>query len=200
MQLTPLEISPGEARDKLAEYAAQIAEDRTTEDRAIEMGYRAAARGLPVIRLSQAVAAGGFFGDSGLPKIAVIRADAAQCFVRWDYDTLIFADRDDWHVNRGALVGQHSLRVPVTEPPVKRASRWGRASATIVPLIPPRHRPRPARLRHRHILWEVEAWRPVPPRDPALLRHILGDLWAVLAVWDLTELEQYALTQRSAAR
>jgi len=32
-----------------------------------------------------------------------------------------------------------------------------------------------------------------PPRDPALIRHIRGDLWAVLAVWDLTELERAVL-------
>jgi hypothetical protein len=34
------------------------------------------------------------------------------------------------------------------------------------------------------------------PVDPALLRHIRGDLWAVLAVWNLTDLERYVLSQR----
>jgi hypothetical protein len=43
----------------------------------------------------------------------------------------------------------------------------------------------------------VEAWNEIPARDPALLRHIRGDLWAVLAVWDLTELERAVLGQRS---
>jgi hypothetical protein len=76
---------------------------------------------------------------------------------------------------------------------------WG-AARTVVPLIPPKLRPKPRRLRHCHILWEVEAWAPVAPRDPALLRHIRGDLWAVLAVWDLTELERMVLSQRAAFR
>ena len=43
-------------------------------------------------------------------------------------------------------------------------------------------------MRGFHVLWEVESWTPEPPRDPALLRHLRGDLWSVLAVWDLTEL------------
>ncbi|MGH3300400.1 MAG: hypothetical protein ACRDOK_01755 [Streptosporangiaceae bacterium] len=36
----------------------------------------------------------------------------------------------------------------------------------------------------------------VPPRDPALLRWIRGDLWAVVAQWDLTELERAVLSSR----
>ena len=33
----------------------------------------------------------------------------------------------------------------------------------------------------------------MPPRDPALLRNITGTLYAVLAVWDLTEVERAVL-------
>ena len=47
-----------------------------------------------------------------------------------------------------------------------------------------------------HILWEVEQWDPTPPVDPALVRHIRGDLWAVIAMWDLTELERAVLAAR----
>lgn len=199
MELATFVISPDEAAEKLAEYEAQLASERTVEDRAIAAGYRAARRGLPVISLPRTIAAGGFF-DDGLPKIAVINADATECFARWDggwrtNGDLIFADRNDWHVNRGALVGAHSVRVSV--PGDDRPDSRGRArGSTIVPIIPPAHRPRKNRLRHRHILWEVEAWEPVPPADPALLQHIRGELWAVLATWDLTDLERYVLTQR----
>jgi len=93
--------------------------------------------------------------------------------------------------NRGAMVGRHSVRVHAT-PPGKGSSR----SSTIVPTIPPRHRPGRHRLHLFHVLWEVEQWTMTPPRDPALVRHIRGDLWAVHAVWDLTELERAVLSQR----
>lgn len=45
------------------------------------------------------------------------------------------------------------------------------------------------------MLFEAE-WRPEPPKDPALLRHIGGDLYSVVAVWDLTELERAVLAGR----
>lgn len=198
MNLETVVIDPGEASQRLAEYENVIAAERTAEDRAIAAGYRAAARGLGVVSLRRTIAAGGWH-DNGLPKIAVVAATAQICFVRWDYDgSLVFSDDDDWRRNRGALVNAHSVRVPVAgddRPAAHRSSMWPVAS-TIVPIVPPRFRPRPRRLRHCHILWEVEKWERVVPRDPALLRHIRGDLWAVLAVWDLTELERLVLAQR----
>ena len=194
MELTALEISPDEAKAKLAEYEGLLASERTAEDRAIAQGYRAAARGLPVISLPRTIAAGGFH-DDGLPRIAVVRADAAECEVRWSRQDLVFHDENS-HRNMGAMVGAHSVRVTVPGDMLPDGrKRWG-SGKTIVPIVPPRYRPRPRRLRHCHILWEVESWTRIPPVDPALLRHIRGDLWAVLAVWDLTDLERYVLSQR----
>jgi hypothetical protein len=197
MDLTAVDISQDEAREKLDEYRQMIAEERTAEDQAIEAGYRAAARGLPVISLPRTVAAGGFHANS-LPRIAVARADTAECFARWDGSDVVYADRDDIHVNRGSLVGKHSVRVPLAgdDLPLRNARRTWRAGSAMVPLIPPRHRPRLRRLHGFHILWEVEEWTWVAPEDPALIRHIRGDLWAVLATWNLTDLERLVLSQR----
>ena len=160
MELDTVGIDPGEAAAKLAEYSG-LGDAATAEDRAIAAGYRAAAAGRPVISLRSTVTAGGWF-DDGLPRIAVARADAAECFCRWDGAELVFADRDDMYVNRGALVGAHSVRVPVggDDAPVRRRSYWSAAAVTMVPLVPPAHRPR--RLRRCHVLWEVEQWAPVP--------------------------------------
>jgi hypothetical protein len=198
MNLESITVDAAEARAKLAEYQGLIRDERTAEDEAIAVAYRAAARGLPVISLPRTIGAGGFFQDNGMPRLAVIRADATECFVRWMYGDLVFSDRDDWRVNRGALVGAHSVRIPVAGDDVPAANRraYWRSASTIVPIVPPRYRPSQRRLRHCHILWEVEEWTRVPPRDPALLRHIRGDLWTVLAVWDLTDLERLVLSQR----
>lgn len=200
MDLAPLDISKEEAAAKLAEYEQVLAGERTAEDAAIAAGYRAAARGLPVISLQRAIAAGGFH-DNGLPRLAVIGAEATECYARWDSQALVYADRDDRMANRGALVGAHSVRVPVAagDLPGDFRRSWQRG-VSMVPLIPPDCRPKPRRLRHCHILWEVEVWARIAPRDPALLRHVRGDLWAVLAAWDLTELERLVLTQRATAR
>jgi hypothetical protein len=200
MDLAPLGISREEATAKLAEYEQALRVNRTAEDEAIVAGYRAAARGLPVISLQRTIAAGGFH-ENGFPRLAVVGAQATECYARWERHALVFADRDDRMANRGALVGAHSVRVPVAgdDRPARRGSSWD-AARTLVPLIPPDCRPKPRRLRHCHILWEVEQWTMAAPRDPALLRHVRGDLWAVLAVWDLTELERLVLAQRAAAR
>jgi hypothetical protein len=199
MELAPLDIGKEEAAAKLAEYEQALRNERTAEDEAIAAGYRAAARGYPVISLARTVAAGGFH-DNGLPRLAVVGAGAAECSAWWAGASLVYADRSD-RANRGALVGAHSVRVPVAgdDLPARRVSSWN-AGRTLVPLIPPSCRPSPRRLRHCHILWEVEKWTMTAPHDPALLRHVRGDLWAVLACWDLTELERLVLSQRATVR
>lgn len=196
MELTTL-ISPEEAAERLAVYEAQLTEERTAEDDAIRLGYRAAARGLPVIHLSQTIAAGGWF-PNGLPRLAVVRANATECFVRVrkpraEQVRVTFADRDD---DRGrARVGAY--RVEIDLPVPDEAPKWWESGRTVVPSIPPQHRPRRHRLRGFHILWEVEQWDPTPPVDPALIRHLRGDLWTVVAVWDLTDLERAVLAGRA---
>jgi hypothetical protein len=192
MELNAIRVDPAEARAKLAEYAAVLAGERTAQDRALLLAYRAAARGLPVIGLQRTIAAGGFHPD-GLPKLAVVRADATECYARWDGSDLVFADQPGRDVNRGALVGRHSVRVTIPGDDLPERRRWA-SGAALVPLIPPACRPRRA-VRRRHILWEVEEWRPVAPRDPALIYHLGGDLWVVYTTWDLTELERLLLTQ-----
>lgn len=199
MQLDSLVIDPADAEARLDEYRTQLATERTAEDEAIAAGYRAAARGLPVISLKAAFQTAGTMTMTDrrggeLPRLAIARADATEVWVdrSWHFGGWLFTtiQRVDY---RGALVGRQAVRVPV-ETPLDGVQRRGR---TVVPTIPPRHRPRLRRLRGFHVLWEVEAWDPTPPADPALLRHIRGDLWAVQAVWDLTPLERAVLAQRS---
>jgi len=196
MHFATLDVDTEQAKARLAEYTAALRDERNVEDEAIAAAYRAAARGLPIISLSAAIAGGGFF-DNGLPRIAVARADATQFRVErwWSGHGLTFTDERATLRPVTALVGAHHVRVRVEmEPPGHR----DRAGTTVVPPVPPRFRPRrPARLAGLHVLWEVERWDPTPPVDPALLRHIRGDLWAVLATWDLTDIERHVLAQRA---
>jgi hypothetical protein len=195
MNLPTIEVTEEEATIKLAEYEKMLATERTAEDEAIAQAYRAARRGLQVIRLTEAVRLGGWFDQDGLPRIAIAGATWSECYVQWSGDDLLYSDAV-WPRNQGALVGRTTVRVPMHDVGVPTVRSWRRGQ-TMIPLVPPRFRPKLRRLRHCHILWEVEQWNMRPPRDPALLRHIRGDLWAVLSVWDLTELERAVLAQRS---
>lgn len=199
MDLATIEVDREEAKAKLDEYRGRLGDERSAEDDAIAQAYRAVARGHTVISLPDAIAAGGHF-PSGLPRIAVVRADAQECFVRRGYSTggrtVFVYSSDRVSNNRGALVGRKTVRVTLDDVP-PAATRDGWQGRTTVPLIPPRHRPRRGRIASYHLLWEVEAWDPTPPVDPALIRHLRGDLWSVLAVWDLTDLERAVLAQRA---
>lgn len=143
------------------------------------------------------------------PAIAVTRADARTCWTVPMLDT----SAQELHANewRGSAArkadtvvipagtfsgadeyGSRGMDMPPT------GIQWSVRLRAIVPTIPPALRP-PLKLSGYHILWEAE-WTqhevPVPPGDPALLRHLGGDLYAVLAVWDLTELERAVLSVR----
>lgn len=107
---------------------------------------------------------------------------------------------EEWPDDRGAIVGRAHVRVPLAPDeqgpaPAERGLRMN--GRTVVPTIPPDVRPRRNRLHGFHVLWEVEQWDPTPPVDPALLRHIRGELWSVVATWDLTPLERAVLAARA---
>lgn len=211
MQLDTILIEPDEARARAEEYAAAARVTRDAEDLAMAQGYRAAARGLPIIRLSTVMAAGGTFAD-GLPRLAIARADARTVRVEIQrpyrhadappVTTAHLAFTDDpsslwggWS-SRARHVGVHGVNVTVEGDAWAAVPRGRSRGQTMVPSVPPRFRPKRGRLANCHVLWEVERWDPTPPVDPALLRHIRGDLWSVLAVWDLTPLERAVLAQR----
>src|SRR5262252_7185777 len=144
MDLATITVPEEVAKAKVDEYAAAVRERRDAEDQAILSAYRAAARGLPIISLPKAIERGGFFNDdhpsSGLPRIAVARADARECWVSMRREEIFYSDKR-WPHDRGALVGAHTVRVPGEYvPPTYRQAR------TVVPHVPPRCRPKRGRI------------------------------------------------------
>jgi hypothetical protein len=167
----------------------------TPIDHEIQRTYQLIAQGRVVIKALASIAAAGL-GADGLPKLAIIRADATHCFVWLHRDGSARFSMSQRSCDRHTRTFVETPAGSFTpEPP----SRWGgNAHRAQVPLVPVHLRPKRG-LANYHILFEAE-WSPVPPKDPLLLRRIgQADLWIVLAAWDLTEIERAVLAGRITA-
>ena len=192
MDLQTIEMPVTEAREAYEAYRHAVRSAKTaqanSEDAQIARAYKSLAEGKQVLNLDDAFARAGF-DKLGYPKLAVSRADQQQVNIRARWE---FFEIGPHHllVNRRANANIDGMvfQVPSGE---MRPTVEMRA---IVPNIPPGLRP-PHGLQNYHLLWEPEWLRiPRPPGDPALLKHLGGPLYAVLAVWDLTPVEQAVLS------
>lgn len=207
MDLATIEMPTEEAERAFQEYRAAVRERHDQEDEQIMRGYRVLAKGGQVIRLSQSLRSGGVdlltvrrrWGggtlDVTVPRLAVARANRTTVWTNGvgDNGGCTMQTKRDPHVNNRVDV----MRFPEgTFEPGQGDEGWSPRIRAVVPNIPPRLRPRVG-LGNFHVLFEAE-WGldPEPPVDPALLRHIGGDLYAVIATWDLTELERAVLAGR----
>lgn len=194
MNVATISMPVEEAERKLAAYRVQLRRRANEEYSAAAKGYAALAQGRPLLNLSDAFNSVGV-GEDGRPRLAIARADRTQVgmYTSWrESNTLIFDTRQRGNsFYRGTLL----LSVPVNYPtgPIK-------SGFSLVPMVPADVRPN-GDLRNYFVLWEVEQWASqwitaVPDRDPYLLQHLAGDLYIVVAEWDLTELERAIMSGR----
>ncbi len=198
MNVELIKIDPQVAKDKLAAYRKgiaarhhlQAAQQTNAEWERIAAGYKAAAKGLPLIELTKAMAMGGW-DEQGRPKFAVAAADErrVRCDASGSGLTFYAPNGSSWKRNRKRF--EFPFRSLPPRPSV--APRW--SIEAIVPIVPPDVLPRPdLDLTRRVILWEAD-WTAAPV-DPLLLLPIGGDLYAVEAAWDLTPLERAVISER----
>lgn len=204
-------MDPALAREKVAEYLKSVRARHNAEDHAILQGYKALAKGHTIIDLPKCIRLGGVFEDSGLPKIAVATASHEFVWVARDADGWCsFRPCKNWDFNNRRRKDVFNMPDGTLPPmqykditiklPARRTGNWNPWSGnwrTMVPHVPPGLRPAHS-LDGYAVLFEVEEWAmdPSAPADPALLKHIGGDLYAVLATWDLSALEQSVLNGR----
>ncbi|HYF40928.1 MAG TPA: hypothetical protein VEA35_00645 [Ramlibacter sp.] len=170
-------------------------------DAEIQRAYQLIAQGRLVIRALESIRTAGF-NEQGLPKLAICRADAKMCRLEpltgaWLPERRLYERRGFRFIDSRAP-GWSSRRRKGTAFDVLwsgMAPGPARGHEGIVPLVPVNLRPQRG-LANYHILWEAE-WTRTVPVDPLLLRQIGdGDMWVVVAAWDLTPVEQAALQAR----
>lgn len=188
MITSTIEMSPWKAKEAFREYR-QILDGRRAdpEDEILLKGYRELGKGRKLLDLRESFRLTGL-DDEGRPKLAIARADWPRVRFHWDGPVATFEKSGSWGGN-AITVGIHQRFVGSAP-----RERWRSKAQADTPAIPPRFRPRPTMRRHYWILWEAE-WESVPA-DPYLLKHLGGNIYAILAVWDLTELEQAVLRGR----
>lgn len=193
MSIPTIELDPKVAREEFLSYKRSLEDRHDEELEAIMRGYREASKGRQLILLPEVIKGAGV-GERGYPKLAICRADERWCRVeiRWD-GSLTFVGLKDHERARWKEHRSRRRRVRLPQDTVARNQQPPFADA-MVPLVPPQYRPRHA-LSNYHILFEAE-WEPIPPRDPFLLKRVAGDLFVILAHWDLTEIERAVLTGR----
>lgn len=179
---TVVTVDKDAAREALRAYRNAKA-PVTDEDRQIMTAYREIARGRVVVQAIESVRSAGWNVD-GSSKLAIIRADIRHC--RGNFGSTVCS----FTASRSRNWRGH-LRIDRMPPRPPNANVW--TADAMVPLIPLHLRPKAA-LHNYHILWEADWVR--APADPLLLRRLKGDLWLVLAAWELTAVERAVLEQR----
>jgi len=159
-------------------------------NRACMEAYAELAEGRTLIHLSRSIQKAGL-NENGMPKLAIARADRKQVYFYWGYANPVayydcslnysYYDRAWPKLRRFVRMGtQHT-------------GKNYRSGFALVPEIPADVRPEKGQKKDWYILWEVEKWEDkplIPPKDPYLLKHIRGELYAVVAEWNLTEVER----------
>ena len=196
MKLPEIAIPRHEARQHFLDYRRAVRTRAQKDDETLMIGYRALSQGKRVINGAEAIAQGGV-GADGLPALAITRADAERCFVRYYTDGAVRYGANDRWVLQTSRPNRSMLRAFKTDtlPRWTTQTRSMREGEARVPIIPPRLRPAHA-LSNYHVLWEA-TWSRLAPKDPALLKDIGGGLYVVLAIWDLTDLERAVIGVRA---
>lgn len=205
-------LNKDDALEKFNEYKAALRVSRSQHDRMMKAVYGALSEGLGVINPRAAIVKAGVEPINLHPKLAISRADRETVFFKRDHwnDTAYFSSSERFFLsgsNKSAQAKRDQFALGVGDlPRVPDGGVWDRARPlyheivkATVPIVPPEHRPTEGALHGFSILWEVEKWEALPrprraPGDPMLLKPLAQTgLYAVMAHWDLTDIEKMVL-------
>lgn len=203
----PLDMAQDEAREKWYEYCTYLREHKDRADdtiRTLKDIYFQISQGRQVIDIYESFKMGGK-NILDKPRLALARADMERVvFARRDKGAGAFFSPGawEWMPDSHWTHGNAQVALPPRTFEDWDAELWplrwwrrghDRAVETTVPVVPVEYRP-DGHLNRYFVLWEVDddGWEALqtPPRDPFLLRRLSPNIFAVMAVWDLTELER----------
>lgn len=190
MNVSTIVVPQEQAETKYAEYRKLPAAQKSESDYVLQKVWKAASAGSPIINVAEAFRETGL-NEKGEPKLAIARASWSNVWAHpghghpayWTPGAIGFSCEE--YFNEKAHVRDYAT--PRNTFPADRMTKANRLFSA-VPHMPPDVRPK-NNFDLYHILFEVDEWTEKYPVDPFLLRRIAGDLFVVVAEWELTELE-----------
>lgn len=205
-------LNKDDALAKFSEYKSALRVSRSQHDRMMKAVYGALSEGLGVINPRAAIIKAGVDEENCHPRVAISRADRDTVYFRRDHwsNVAFFSSSERFFLtgqNKAAQARRDQFMFAEGQLPrsqeLQQKSRqqttYSQIVKATVPIIPPQHRPNDLSLSGYSILWEVEKWEALPrpqraPGDPMLLKPLAQTgLYAVMAHWDLTEIEKMVL-------
>lgn len=207
MEKELIEMAADKAKEKYRAYRDAVGEYANNQEKKINEGlkraYRMMGQGRKLIDIEIAFGAAGM-DEKARPNIALARASLETAFCHTNWDTVAIGSSEDAarHARQRtqALLTYHRISFPATwmgvgleEYKAAKEQEWRATYSSPVPVIPIELRPKGG-LSTYHILFEAK-WQSIPNPDPLLLKHCTGTLFAVLAEWDMSEIELAVLKQ-----
>lgn len=126
------------------------------------------------------------------PKLAISKANYKEVVCEYSEDGNVYFKKDDsWRTHSDI-----KIIFPKLPKEILGQREYSKKFKTIVPGIPAQLKPK-GNLKSYWILWEVEKWEKIPPKDPYLLKRLTKNMFVVLAGRNLTELERAVLRGRT---
>jgi len=189
MEINQYDMEEEEARRLWKEYTAGCKDnpkDKYLDD--MKKIYNQLKCGRKIVDINMVFEKAGVHEHNLQPKLAICQADATVCYCKYNmHGELIFSKRKLSRWDEAFKVDVEIKKFP------KIANNV--VLKTLVPPVPPSLRPKDD-LSKYYILWDVDKWEIEPPKDPYLLKRITGNMYVVLAGWDLTELERSVIRGR----
>lgn len=212
MNVNLLAIPKRQAEKEYESYAQVLKQNRKEEYlEELKTLYRHLAKGKKIINIYDAFQKVGLIAEQNTPKLAIVQANAKMCyFEKREHGTGKFSKypQEDYRTPKSEFyydVLMPSQTYPEWETGIF-PDQWNkgltvtriknRILETRVPIVPARLLPK-AGLHNYHIIWEVDKWNVrKAPVDPILVKRVTKNMFVVLAVWDLSPIEQAIIEGR----
>lgn len=203
MNAETISLPQDQARAKLEAYRSYLRKTKLTkanqdvrrEYEEAERAYKILAEGKRLVNVEEVIAKAPR-DHKHRPKLAMGRADCKEVRFAWHNDGRVIFDSNGSRSSANSKVFRQTFSDPFPD-----NIRWSTAGFALIPMIPADVMPARCDTSKHWILWEVDQWSDEskmsrPSRDPFLLKHIGGPLYAIVAEWDLTDLEMMLVLGR----